>query len=64
MRTLTLVVWGVLVVAAAALEVAGRRRADGLAPFGQVLGALRAPLVGRSLLLVGWMWLGWHLFAR
>ena len=64
MRTVTFVIWGVLVVAALALEGAGRRRVGGLVPLSRVLRAARAPVVGRVALLLAWMWLGWHLFAR
>lgn len=64
MRALTLGVWAVLLVGALVLEAVGRRRAGGLAPLEQALRALRAAPAGRAALLLGWMWLGWHLFAR
>jgi hypothetical protein len=63
-RTDALVVWGVLaglLVAVEALSHLGGRRVGGLA-------ALAAPLLARTptrlLLVLGWMWLGWHFFAR
>jgi len=63
-RTLTFVIWGILALAALALETAGRLRAGSLAPFGQAMRALRAPSVGRAALVLAWMWFGWHVFAR
>jgi hypothetical protein len=32
--------------------------------FGQLLGWLREKRAVRILLVLGWAWLGWHLFAR
>jgi hypothetical protein len=59
-----LAVWAALalmVVLAEALAHAGRHRVRGV-------GSLVAPLLARApsrvVLLLGWMWLGWHFFAR
>jgi hypothetical protein len=32
--------------------------------LGEWLGYLMRPKTGRVLLLAGWLWLGWHYFAR
>jgi hypothetical protein len=32
--------------------------------FGQALRGLTRTTTGRLLMLAGWAWLGWHLFAR
>jgi hypothetical protein len=63
-RALTLALWGALVGVAIVLEVLGRRRVDGLLPGEEVLRTLRAMPAARVVVLVGWMWLGWHLFVR
>jgi Family of unknown function (DUF6186) len=63
-RDLILAVWtvlGVCVVGCGVLSV--------LRPFAVVtprvaIGALMSSWPGRVFLVLGWMWLGWHLFAR
>jgi len=57
-------IWVLLAAALSALEIAGRLGLFGLAPFGRTLAALRNSAVGRAALIVLWMWVGWHLFAR
>lgn len=63
-RSDALAVWSFLalaLVAAEALAHLGRRRVRGFA-------SLATPLLARTpsrlALLLGWMWLGWHFFAR
>lgn len=64
MRAVTVAVWAILVAAALLLEALGRRRTAGLVPAKDIVrGLVRAP-AGRAILAIGWMWLGWHLFAR
>ncbi len=61
-RFVTLLGYALLVVAAAGVEVAARRR--GSATFGDTLTrTLRWP-PARFVLLAAWLWLGWHLFVR
>jgi hypothetical protein len=63
-RHVTLVVWALLgaaVVAGQVIAVASRGRFPGLGTLVQRLTAIRA---GQILLVLGWMWLGWHAFAR
>ena len=62
-RLATIVVWVALVLVALGLEavaVATRR----LAGVGATLSRLARPPAGRLVLALGWMWLGWHVFAR
>jgi hypothetical protein len=47
-----------------ALVVLGARAPGRFAGIGPVVGRLTAHPVGRGALVVGWMWLGWHAFAR
>ncbi len=64
--TRTATIWGyaVLAIAAAAYQVAGlvfRRTAT----LGQAVRTLKQTFpAARPLLLVGWLWLGWHTFIR
>ncbi|HET8620345.1 MAG TPA: DUF6186 family protein [Acidimicrobiales bacterium] len=59
---LTALGYALLVLAAAGLELAARRRGAGR--LADVLSAaLRHPPV-RFLVLAGWLWLGWHVFVR
>lgn len=50
-------VWAVVLVAAA-------HRSPRRPRFGAVLDAVARHWPFRVLLLAGWLWLGWHLFAR
>ncbi len=58
------VIWALLAAWLLTLEVAGRLGLFGLAPFGHTLARVRNKPVGRAVLVVFWMWAGWHLFAR
>ncbi|HTX00280.1 MAG TPA: DUF6186 family protein [Acidimicrobiales bacterium] len=63
-RTIALALWGVLaglVVLCELLSLATRRR---LAGFLAAASFLSTAPASRLVLLLGWMWLGWHLFAR
>ena len=64
MRTATLAVWSALLIAALVLETLGRRDTTTFAPLKGVLRALRSASLGRGALVLAWIWLGWHLFAR
>ncbi len=60
----TLLVWGALGVAVAAglvLSVLSRGRFPGP---GALVRRITVSRSGRVVLALGWMWLGWHLFAR
>jgi hypothetical protein len=63
-RHATLVVWGVLgtvVVVGQLTALMSRGRLPGL---GSALARLAGLRIGRYLLVLAWMWLGWHAFAR
>ena len=62
-RAVTLVGYALLACALAGLELAGLvwHRTPTL---GDAVAALARRRTGRWLLLTGWIWLGWHLFAR
>ena len=62
-RTITLAGYALVAAVALAYELAGRlrHRTPTLAEATLVL--TRRP-VPRALVLLGWLWLGWHLFVR
>lgn len=63
-RWVTLAGWIVLAAALVALELRARLCPARFATLADTAAAvLRVPLV-RGLALAGWLWLGWHLFAR
>jgi Family of unknown function (DUF6186) len=61
-RSVTLLGYVVLVVSAAGLEVAARRR--GSTTFVDALTIVLRSRAPRLALLAAWLWLGWHLFVR
>jgi Family of unknown function (DUF6186) len=61
-RSVTLLGYAVLVVAAGGLEVAARRR--GSATFGDALTIVLRSRAARVAMLAAWLWLGWHLLVR
>jgi hypothetical protein len=63
-RVATLAIWGALAACAVGLEIAGRRGVAGAEPLGRLLVVLRSKTAGRSVLVIFWMWFGWHVFAR
>lgn len=62
-RTLTLIGYGIAAACALALELAARRSGR-VATFGAAVTALLRWWPVRFLVQAGWLWLGWHLFAR
>lgn len=56
-------IWALLAVAVLALWAASRRRAVVVRPAA-VLARLATDPWLRVPLVLGWAWLGWHLFAR
>ena len=57
-------VWGLLGAAAAALWWVSRARPDAVARPARVVERLATGPVLRLALVAGFMWTGWHLFAR
>ncbi len=63
-RDATFAVWavlGALAVSAQLVAVCSRGRLVGLPDLARRLTRARS---GRLVLVLGWMWLGWHAFAR
>jgi hypothetical protein len=63
-RTLTIAVFAVLGMVAAALALAGRRGRHGFVRPGELLDALRSQTQARLAIVLSWAWLGWHFLAR
>jgi hypothetical protein len=63
-RDLSLVVWAVIGVGILACEAVSVLRPRYLPTFGGTTDALVSSPWWRAFLTLGWMWLGWHLFAR
>jgi hypothetical protein len=53
-----------IIAALILLEVIGRRPASRIPTAGEWLGYVMRPRTGRAVVLLGWLWLGWHYFAR
>jgi hypothetical protein len=63
-RVITIIGFAVIIAVLVLLEVLGRRRTNRIPTTGQWLGFIMRPRAGRALILLGWLWLGWHYFAR
>jgi Family of unknown function (DUF6186) len=63
-RAITIAGFVAIIVALAVLQLLGRRPASRIPTVGEWLGYVMRPRAGRALILLGWVWLGWHYFAR
>jgi hypothetical protein len=63
-RVITIIGFGLAIAALFALEIAARRPGNRIPTAGEWFGFLMRPRTGRVLVLAGWLWLGWHYFAR
>jgi hypothetical protein len=63
-RPVTIIGFAAVIAALVALEIIGRRRTTRVPTLGEWLGYLMRARAGRALILLGWLWLGWHYFAR
>jgi hypothetical protein len=63
-RVLTITGFAALILALFVLEFLGRRKDSRIPTLGEWLGYVMRPKVGRLLILLGWLWLGWHYFSR
>lgn len=65
-RSTTFLVWALIALFAVVLVslAALGRAAVARNPFAPLRGYLSGHRVARVALLLGWMWLGWHFFAR
>ena len=63
-RVITIIGFAGVISALVALEIIGRRRTTRVPSLSEWLGYLMRARAGRALILLGWLWLGWHYFAR
>jgi len=63
-RVVTIIGFACAVIALFALDIIGRRRTTRVPTLGEWLGYLMRGRAGRAGILLGWLWLGWHFFAR
>jgi hypothetical protein len=63
-RHVTLVVWAALGLALVAVQLAASVSKGRFPGLGALVVRGRRNPVGRVILLLAWMWLGWHAFAR
>jgi hypothetical protein len=63
-RLITIAGFACMLSALITLEALGRRPGSRIPTLGQWLGYLMRSRAGRALVLLGWLWLGWHYFAR
>jgi Family of unknown function (DUF6186) len=56
--------WIVLGLASITAEIAGLLSGGRFPTLGDVLSFLMRSRVGRWFVLIGWLWLGWHVFVR
>jgi hypothetical protein len=63
-RVITITGFVCVVSALVALEIIARRGTNRIPTVGEWLGYLMRARAGRLLVLLGWLWLGWHYFAR
>jgi ABC-type dipeptide/oligopeptide/nickel transport system permease subunit len=63
-RIITIIGFAALILALFALEFLGRRKQSRIPTLGEWLGYVMRSFAGRLVILLGWLWLGWHYFAR
>jgi hypothetical protein len=63
-RTVTVAGFVAVIAALATLEILGRRKIGRIPTLSEGLGYVMRPRTGRALIMAGWLWLGWHYFAR
>ncbi len=63
-RAITIIGFAALILALFMLEVLARRKDSRIPTLGEWLGYVMRPKIGRLLILLGWLWLGWHYFSR
>jgi hypothetical protein len=63
-RVITIIGFAALILGLFVLEVLGRRDDNRIPTLGEWLGYVMRSWVGRLVILLGWLWLGWHYFSR
>ena len=63
-RTVTVGGFAAVIAVLVLLEIFGRSRRTAVPTLSEWLGYVMRSAAGRALILLGWLWLGWHYFAR
>ncbi len=63
-RAISISGFAAVIAALVVLEILGRRKTNSIPSLSEWLGYVMRPRSGRALILLGWLWLGWHYFAR
>jgi Family of unknown function (DUF6186) len=63
-RAITVIGFAAVILALFVLEFLARRKGSRIPTLGEWLGYVMRPKAGRLLILLGWLWLGWHYFSR
>jgi len=63
-RAITVIGFVGIIAVLAVLETLARRKIGRIPTLGEWLGFVMRRPPGRALVLAGWLWLGWHYFAR
>jgi hypothetical protein len=63
-RTITVIGFVVMIALLVGLETLARRKIGRIPTLGEWLGFVMRRPAGRAVILAGWLWLGWHYFAR
>ncbi len=63
-RIITIIGFATAILALFVLEFLARRKDSRIPTLGEWLGYVMRPKAGRLLILLGWLWLGWHYFSR
>jgi hypothetical protein len=63
-RQASFVVWAILGATVVAVQVAAIASRGRFVGVGESVRRLTAHGLGRGLVVLAWMWLGWHAFAR
>lgn len=63
-RELTWVVWALIGSGVTAVVLISVVPGSGVPTLGSVISRWKVHWAGRVAMIVAWMWLGWHLFAR
>jgi ABC-type microcin C transport system permease subunit YejE len=63
-RIITIIGFAAVILTLFVLEFLARRKDSRMPTLGEWLGYVMRPKAGRLLILLGWLWLGWHYFSR
>jgi hypothetical protein len=58
------IIWSVLAATLVGCQVIALASRGRLPTMGALFGVITAGPLRRAVVLLGWMWLGWHAFAR